>query len=95
MYTLVVYPNLCVVASGSQRHLVMAYVASHSLQFFFFSFKLPYVFTLVKLLDLLWFGEGRVGFLRQVHTHCKPLSVSLVLGLQLVFHHAKLELSIF
>jgi hypothetical protein len=29
MYTLVVYPNLCVVASGSQRHLVMAYVASH------------------------------------------------------------------
>jgi hypothetical protein len=29
MYILVVYPNLCVVASGSQRHLVMAYVASH------------------------------------------------------------------
>jgi hypothetical protein len=33
MYTLVVYPNLCVVASGSQRHLVMAYVASHSFIF--------------------------------------------------------------
>ena len=31
MYTLVVYPNLCVVASSSQRHLVMAYVASHTL----------------------------------------------------------------
>jgi hypothetical protein len=30
MCTLVVYPNLRVVASGSQRHLVMAYVASHS-----------------------------------------------------------------
>ena len=30
MYTLVVYPNLCVVSSGSQRHLVMAYVASHN-----------------------------------------------------------------
>ena len=29
MYTLVVYPNLYVVASGSQRHLVMAYVTSH------------------------------------------------------------------
>jgi hypothetical protein len=29
MYTLVVYPDLCVVASGSQRRLVMAYVASH------------------------------------------------------------------
>jgi hypothetical protein len=29
MYTLVVYPTLCVVASGSQHHLVMAYVASH------------------------------------------------------------------
>jgi hypothetical protein len=29
-YTLVVYPDLCVVASGSQRHLVMAYVASHT-----------------------------------------------------------------
>jgi hypothetical protein len=29
MYTLVVYPTVCVVASGSQRHLVMAYVASH------------------------------------------------------------------
>jgi hypothetical protein len=28
-HTLVVYPNLWVVASGSQRHLVMAYVASH------------------------------------------------------------------
>jgi hypothetical protein len=30
MCTLVVYPNLWVVARGSQRHLVMAYVASHS-----------------------------------------------------------------
>jgi hypothetical protein len=30
MYTLVVFPNLCMVASGSQGHLVMAYVASHS-----------------------------------------------------------------
>jgi hypothetical protein len=29
MYTLVVYPDLWVVASSSQRHLVMAYVASH------------------------------------------------------------------
>jgi hypothetical protein len=29
MRTLVVYPNVWVVASGSQRHLVMAYVASH------------------------------------------------------------------
>jgi hypothetical protein len=29
MYTLVVYPNLCVLASGSQHHLVMSYVASH------------------------------------------------------------------
>jgi hypothetical protein len=28
MYTLVVCPNLCVVASGSQRHLAMAHVAS-------------------------------------------------------------------
>jgi hypothetical protein len=33
MYTLVVYLNLCMVASGSQHHLVMAYMASHS--FFF------------------------------------------------------------
>ena len=33
MYTLVVYPNLCVVASGSQRHLVMAYVASHNSEY--------------------------------------------------------------
>lgn len=31
MRTLVVYPNLWAVASGSQRHLVMAYVASHML----------------------------------------------------------------
>jgi hypothetical protein len=31
MYTLVVYPDLCMVASGSQRHLVMAYVASHTI----------------------------------------------------------------
>jgi hypothetical protein len=30
MYTLVVCPNLCVVASGSQRHPAMAHVASHS-----------------------------------------------------------------
>jgi hypothetical protein len=30
MYTLVVYPNLSMVASSSQCHLVMAYVASHS-----------------------------------------------------------------
>ena len=29
IHTLVVYPNLQVVASGSQCHLVMAYVASH------------------------------------------------------------------
>jgi hypothetical protein len=29
MYTLVVCPNLCVVASGSQRHLTTAHVASH------------------------------------------------------------------
>ena len=29
MRTLVVYLNLWAVASGSQRHLVMAYVASH------------------------------------------------------------------
>jgi hypothetical protein len=29
IYTLVVYPDLCVVASGIQHHLVMAYVASH------------------------------------------------------------------
>ena len=32
MRTLVVYPNLRAVASGSQRHLVMAYVASHMYQ---------------------------------------------------------------
>jgi hypothetical protein len=30
MRTLIVYPNLWVVASGSQCHLVMAYVASHT-----------------------------------------------------------------
>ena len=30
MHTLVVYPNLWVVASGSQHHLIMAYVASHT-----------------------------------------------------------------
>jgi hypothetical protein len=29
MRTLVVYPNLWVVASGSQHYLVMVYVASH------------------------------------------------------------------
>jgi hypothetical protein len=29
MSTLVVYPNLWVVANGSQRHPAMAYVASH------------------------------------------------------------------
>jgi hypothetical protein len=30
MYTLVVYPNLYVVANSSQRYLVMANVASHN-----------------------------------------------------------------
>jgi hypothetical protein len=30
MRTLVIYPNLLAVASGSQGHLVMAYVASHN-----------------------------------------------------------------
>jgi GTPase involved in cell partitioning and DNA repair len=29
MYTLVVCPNLCVVASSSQRHSATAHVASH------------------------------------------------------------------
>jgi hypothetical protein len=43
---LVVYPDLCMVASGSQRHLVMAYVAfhnfidiiCHSLKYYFICF---------------------------------------------------------
>jgi hypothetical protein len=30
MYTLVVCPNLCVVASSSQRHSATAHVASHT-----------------------------------------------------------------
>jgi hypothetical protein len=36
MCTLVVYLNLRVVASGSQHHLVMAYVASHISPLFYY-----------------------------------------------------------
>jgi hypothetical protein len=32
MYTLVVCPNLCVVASSSQRHSATAHVASHTME---------------------------------------------------------------
>jgi hypothetical protein len=38
MYTLVVCPNLCVVASSSQCHSATAHVASHNSLIFFFHF---------------------------------------------------------
>jgi hypothetical protein len=52
MHTLVVYPNLWVVASGSQRHPAMAYVASHRwwsyLLSLFCFYKQPLPHTLVS-----------------------------------------------
>jgi hypothetical protein len=49
MRTLVVYPNSWVVASGSQRHLVMAFAASHSYLFIYlFIFLKIYLFIICK-----------------------------------------------
>jgi hypothetical protein len=39
MYTLGVYPNLCVVARGSQRHPATVHVASHILETKLWSLK--------------------------------------------------------
>jgi hypothetical protein len=47
MYTLVVCPNLCVVASSSQHHLATAHVASHN--YFDFHTKDPFAFEIFAI----------------------------------------------
>jgi hypothetical protein len=58
MYTLVVCPILCVVASSSQCHSATAHVASHrvgvfkKLLFFFFSSKTGFLCVALAVLEL-------------------------------------------